>query len=69
AEASFSPDTSGVDAYVESLVPHRDRFRAMLGVAPPDPTENPAPRFEQIGEDRHAVIYRTWVEVLDGVEV
>lgn len=67
--AFFAPDFSSPAAYERSLEPHRRQFLRMLGYPPDQATKNAPPRFERIGRDRHADLYRVWTEVLEGVEV
>ena len=69
SQSFFSPDFSDVNAYESSLKPLRKQFHGMLGYPPPAVKVNPIPRFEKIGQDRYADIYRVWVEVIEGVEV
>jgi dienelactone hydrolase len=64
---AFEPDFTSVDAYQRSLAPPRERLREFFGV-PPGAREGRITRFEQIGEDRYCMVYRVWVDVLDGVE-
>lgn len=56
-------------AFVSSMPPEelRKRYLAMIGYPPPRVKRGTA-SVEKVGEDRHAEIFRTWVEVLEGVE-
>jgi dienelactone hydrolase len=45
----------------------RENLRQFFGV-PPGAREGRITKFEQVGEDQHALVYRVWVEVVDGVE-
>lgn len=62
------PDFSSLEAYEMSLAPYRAYLQAHFGTPPPGAREGRVRRFEQIGEDRHSVIYRVWIEVIDGVD-
>jgi dienelactone hydrolase len=64
---AFEPDTASVAAYERSLEPTRDQLRQFFGV-PPGAREGRITKFEQIGEDRHCLVFRVWVEVIEGVE-
>lgn len=46
----------------------RKRFLEMVGYPPPRIKDGPL-SMEKVGEDRHTEIFRTWAEVLEGVEV
>ena len=64
----IKPDFSSPQAYEVSLAPYRAYLQAHFGTPPPGARDGRIRRFEQIGEDRHSVIYRVWVEVVDGVD-
>src|SRR5688500_13511358 len=64
---SFSPDFFSVEDYENSLYPYRQNIAAFFGCNPPASKEGKITRFEKAGEDKHAVIYRVWVEVIEGV--
>jgi dienelactone hydrolase len=67
AMPELKPDYSNVAAYERSLEPTREGLRNFFG-APPGAKAGRVTKFEQVGEDQHAIIYRVWVEVIDGVE-
>jgi dienelactone hydrolase len=64
---AFEPDFTSIPAYQRSLQPTREALRQFFGV-PPGAREGRITRFEQIGEDRYCVVFRVWVEVIEGVE-
>jgi len=68
ALASVQPDYSSVAAYAQSLEPHRERLKAFLGTPPPGAKEGRVTKFQQVGEDAEALIFRVWIEVIDGVD-
>ncbi len=68
-EEVFDQDFSSPAAYERSLEPFRDAVRLSLGIPPPGVVAEPGVRLEQIGEDRHAIIYRAWITVIEGVEL
>ena len=63
----FQPDFTNEERYRESLTPLLKHFYGMLGYPPPKTVKAPIPRFEKVGEDAWAEIYRSWIEVLEGV--
>lgn len=62
------PDFSNPKAYEASLAPYRAFLQAQFGTPPPGAKQGVVRRFEQVGEDRHCVVYRVWIEVVDGVD-
>jgi len=62
------PDFSNAKAYEASLAPYRAFLQAQFGTPPPGAKPGNIRRFERVGEDRHSVIYRVWIEVVDGVD-
>jgi dienelactone hydrolase len=65
---SFALDFSSVSAYESSLLPIRSHLERVRDLPPPEAKEHPEPRFELVGEDSVARIYRVWVEAFAGVE-
>lgn len=63
----LKPDFASPKAYAASIAPYRARLQAHFGT-PPGAKEGRIRRFEQIGEDQHCVVYRVWIEVIDGVD-
>lgn len=63
----LAPDFSSVEAYTASVAPVREDLRAFFGI-PPGAIEGRITKFEQVGEDRHCVVHRVWIEVIPGVE-
>jgi dienelactone hydrolase len=63
----IAPDFSSVEAYTKSLAPVREQVRTFFG-RPPGAKEGRITKFEQVGEDRHCVVHRVWIEVIPGVE-
>ncbi|MBL9213397.1 MAG: dienelactone hydrolase family protein [Opitutaceae bacterium] len=68
ALASVQPDYSSAEAYQRSIQPHRDRLQAVLGTPPPGAKAGRVTKFQQVGEDAEAVVFRVWIEVVEGVE-
>ena len=68
AIASVQPDYSSLAAYERSLEPHRNRLNAFFGTPPPGAKEGRVTKFQQVGEDAEATIFRVWIEVVEGVE-
>ena len=64
---SFNPDFTSVEDYENSLYPYRQKLNDFYGCTPPGAREGKISRFEKVGEDKHAHIYRVWIEVMDGV--
>lgn len=64
---SFNPDFFSVEDYENSLYPYRQNVSEFFGCNPPASKEGKITRFEKVGEDKHADIYRVWVEVLEKV--
>lgn len=64
---SFNPDFFSKEDYENSLYPYRKNLSDFYGCNPPGAKEGTITKFEKVGEDRHAMIYRVWVEVMDGV--
>lgn len=62
-----APDFSSLAAYARSLASTHDELRTFFGV-PPGAKEGRITKFERVGEDRYCVVYRAWIEVIDGVE-
>lgn len=65
---AVEPDFSSPTAYERSLQPYRDRLKAAYGTPPPGAKEGRVTKLQQVGEDTLCMIYRVWIEVLDGVD-
>lgn len=65
--ASFKPDYFSIEDYENSLYPYREKLNDFFGCTPPGAQEGKLSRFEKVGEDRYANIYRVWIEVLEDV--
>lgn len=64
---SFEPDFFSIEDYKSSLYPYRKKLSDFFGCNPPGAHEGKLSRFEKVGEDKYANIYRVWVEVMDDV--
>lgn len=69
ALAAVTPDFTSPAAYERSLESYRQQLRAFLGTPPPHPKSGTVTKFEQVGEDDEATIFRVWIEVIPGVDV
>lgn len=67
-EAEFQLDFSNPSSYEKSLVPIREQLKEIHALPPPKAVANSTPRFELVGQDQVADIYRVWTEVFEGVE-
>jgi hypothetical protein len=69
--AFFQPDMASPEAYTASLMPYRDRFRAMLGwpLSEPLPAEAPVARTSFVAEDDLGCIERVWIELFPGLDL
>ena len=68
SRTSFELDFSSISAYESSLKPIRSHLERVRNLRPHGAKEHPEPRFELVGEDSVARIYRVWVEAFAGVE-
>lgn len=68
ALAAVQPDFSSREAYARSLPPYREQLERFFGTPPPGAKEGRVTRFQPVGEDAEAVIFRVWIEVAEGVE-
>jgi dienelactone hydrolase len=68
ALAAVAPDFTSLPAYERSLETYRARLRAFHGTPPPHAKAGTVTKFEQVGEDGEATIFRVWIEVLPGVD-
>lgn len=64
---SFNPDFFSAEDYENSLYPYRKNLSDYYGCNPPGAKEGKITKFEKVGEDKHATIFRVWVEVMDDV--
>jgi dienelactone hydrolase len=65
---SVAPDFSSPAAYERSLAPSRARLSAAYGTPPPGAREGRLTKILPVGEDADCMIYRVWIEVIDGVD-
>lgn len=63
----FQPDYFSVETYESSLYPYRQQLGDYFGYPPPKASKGKMSRFEKFGEDKYSVIYRVWIEVVEGV--
>ena len=63
-----APDFTSPTAYERSLEADRERLRAFHGIPLPHAKAGTVTKFERVGEDDDAVIFRVWIEVLPGVD-
>jgi len=63
----FKPDFSSIEMYINSLSSYRKMFFKVIGY-PPQREKSLEPRFVKVGEDSKCIIYRVWLEVVDGVD-
>jgi len=68
ALAAVTPDFTSPAAYEHSLEVHRERLRTFLGTPPPHAKSGTLTKFDQVGEDAEATIFRVWIEVIPGVD-
>lgn len=68
AARTFRLDYASPAAYANSLRPAREHLLAVKGLPPALAVENPTPRFELVGRDQVADIYRVRTEVFKGVD-
>ena len=67
--AAVTPDFSSTAAYERSLEPYRAQLRAQFGTPPPNARhEGTVTKFELVGEDAEASVFRVWIEVIPGVD-
>lgn len=64
---AFNPDFFSIEDYKNSLYPYRENLSSFYGCNPPGAREGRITKFERVGEDRYARIFRVWIEVIDGV--
>jgi dienelactone hydrolase len=65
----FNPDHATLGTYERSIEGLRADLCRRIGYPPPGRLEKPKTRYDSLGEDGYARIYRTYCEVLEGVEV
>jgi hypothetical protein len=64
----FKPDFSSIEKYQKSIIQYRKQFFGTLGYPPPKIKVGTKPKITKVGEDVACVIYRVWLEVVEGVE-
>lgn len=64
----FRPDFFSIADYAASLYPYRQKLGSYLGYPPPKAIQGKMTKFEKAGEDKHSIIYRAWIEVIEGVQ-
>lgn len=68
AFSAVTPDFTNPAAYQRSLESARQHLREFLGTPPPHAKSGTVTKFEAVGEDAEATLFRVWIEVIPGVD-